>query len=111
MLIGGAPEADATTKIQRTCGAAIDLAGSTSFQDVVVLARGAAIAVGNDTGPMHLVAMAGCPSLVLFSGESNPDLCAPMPGAQGGKVEILQRASLDDLALADVLVAAQALLP
>ena len=35
------------------------------------------IAIGNDTGPMHLIAAAGCPSVVLFSRDSDPALCAP----------------------------------
>ena len=37
----------------------------------------AALAVGNDTGPAHLIAAAGAPTLVLFSGDSDPALCAP----------------------------------
>jgi len=42
---------------------------------------------------MHLIAAAGCPSVVMFSSESDPALCAP----RGADIEILQRASLDDL--------------
>ena len=78
-----------------------DLTGATSLEEVVGLARGAAIAVGNDTGPMHLIAAAGCPALVLFSAASDPDLCAP----RGERVAILRRDRLADLPVAVVLEA------
>jgi len=78
---------------------AIDLIGRTSFEDLASLARIARFAVGNDTGPMHLLATAGCPSVTLFSEDSNPDLCAPV----GPWTRVLQRPRLSDLAVADVL--------
>ncbi len=51
---------------------AIDLIGQTSFGDLADLARAARFAVGNDTGPMHLIATAGCAAITLFSNDSNP---------------------------------------
>jgi ADP-heptose:LPS heptosyltransferase len=50
------------------------------------------VAVGNDTGPMHLIAAAGAPSISLFSADSDPALCAPR-----GRVTVLSEASLADL--------------
>ena len=82
-------------------GAAFDLAGQTGLSDLATLARSARLAVGNDTGPMHLIAAAGCPSTVLFSGESDPALCAP----RGPDVTVLRRYRLADLPLSDVLAA------
>jgi ADP-heptose:LPS heptosyltransferase len=80
-----------------------DLTGQTSFGDLAELARAATLAIGNDTGPMHLLAAAGCPSLVLFSGDSDPARCAPRapPGAAG--VRVLRRADLATLAPEDVM--------
>lgn len=76
----------------------LNLCNKTSFADIVALARGALFAVGNDTGPMHLIAAAGCPSIVLFSKkESDPDLCAPR-----GKVEVLAADNIADIAPHDV---------
>jgi ADP-heptose:LPS heptosyltransferase len=75
------------------------LGGRTSFAEIAALARAAAAAIGNDTGPMHLIALAGCPSLVLFSAASKPAQTAP----RGPAVEILQRPSLATLSLDDVL--------
>ena len=63
------------------------------------MARTAHFAVGNDTGPMHLLATAGCPTVTLFSRDSNPAQCAP----RGPWTRILQRADLADLPVAAVL--------
>ena len=59
--------------------------------------------MGNDTGPMHLIGAAGCPSIVLFSGASSPYLSAPI----GPAVTSLQEASLDRLPVEKVWKAAQ----
>jgi ADP-heptose:LPS heptosyltransferase len=79
--------------------AARDLTGQTSFGDLADLARAARFAVGNDTGPMHLIATAGCPSITLFSNDSNPLQCAP----SGRWTRVLQQRDLADLPLEDVL--------
>ncbi len=79
----------------------LNLCNKTNFADIAALARGAQFAVGNDTGPMHLIAAAGCPSVALFNTTaSNPDLCAPR-----GKVKILQGTNLTDISPADVTAA------
>ena len=65
------------------------------------MARRAALAVGNDTGPTHLAAAAGCPTLALFGPESDPALCAP----RGPSVAVLRRDSLARLEVAEVRAA------
>lgn len=102
VLIGGEAEAAVLGEIARHVPEGINLCGKTGFDEIVVLARTALGAIGNDTGPMHLIAAAGAPSLVLFSRESDPDLCAPRPGAQGGKVAVLQKPDLVALSVAEV---------
>jgi ADP-heptose:LPS heptosyltransferase len=92
-VLGAGAEAPLARTIQAACPQARDLTGATSLPDIAVLARGAAGAVGNDTGPMHMIAAAGCPSVVLFSRESDPALTAP----RGPRVAILRRDSLDAL--------------
>jgi len=84
-----------------SCTGAIDLTGKTSFGDLADLGRVAEFAVGNDTGPMHLLAVAGCAALVLFSQDSDPARCAP----RGRDVRVLRRADLANLALSEVLAA------
>lgn len=72
-----------------------DLTGQTSFGDLADLGRAATVAIGNDTGPMHLLAAAGCPSLVLFSRDSDPARCVPRGPPSAPHVRVLRR---DDLA-------------
>jgi hypothetical protein len=48
---------------------------------------------------MHLIAAAGCPSVVLFSAESDPRLCAP----KGAEVVVLRRENLQGLGVDEVL--------
>ncbi|MCC7016290.1 MAG: glycosyltransferase family 9 protein [Rhodospirillales bacterium] len=105
VLLGVAAEAPLTGRICELCPAAADLAGRTGLADVAVLARKAACALGNDTGPMHLIAAAGCASVVLFSADSDPALCAP----RGAKVTVLRREPLAALDSGEVLGALRAL--
>lgn len=98
VLLGTDKEQAEIDSITAQCPQARSLAGQTSFLDILGLGRQALLAVGNDTGPMHLVAAAGTPSLVLFSADSDPDLCAPR-----GRVEILRQADLADLPPAEVM--------
>ncbi|MFQ5955370.1 MAG: glycosyltransferase family 9 protein [Kiloniellales bacterium] len=98
VLIGGADQQALLAGIAGAAPGCRDLAGLTSHAEVAVLARGAAGAVGNDTGPMHLIAAAGCPSLVLFSDASDPALCAQA----GPAVRILQHPDLAGLGVDQV---------
>jgi ADP-heptose:LPS heptosyltransferase len=102
VLIGGEAEDEVLAEIARHVPEGINLCGKTSFEEIAVLGHAALGAIGNDTGPMHLIAAAGAPSLVLFSSESDPDLCAPRPGAQGGKVAVLRKPDLVALSVAEV---------
>ncbi len=102
VTLGGNDESDLADEIARACPSVRNLAGRTSFADIVRLAQGASGAVGNDTGPMHLIAAAGCPALVLFSAESDPTLTRPV----GESISVLQR---DDLAMLDTASVVEAL--
>ena len=105
VVLGTAGERGLAAAIRQVAPAAIDLTGRTKIEDLASLARAARLAVGNDTGPMHLLAAAGCPSLVLFSAASDPALAAP----RGPHVAILRRDVLADLPLEAVWAAAEAL--
>lgn len=104
VVLGSAAEQALAHEICAGCPAALDLAGQTGLGDIVGLALAARAAVGNDTGPMHLIAAAGCPGVVLFSGASDPALCAP----RGGAVTVLRRADLADLPVEEVGLALDA---
>jgi ADP-heptose:LPS heptosyltransferase len=105
VIIGGMQESDMARTIQRRAPQARDLTGRTDFAQVAVLGARAAVAVGNDTGPLHLIAAAGAPSVALFSHDSDPALCAPR-----GRVSVLRRPSLEQLTVDQVQAAAEALL-
>lgn len=97
VLLGTASEAGITGAIAAAVPASADLTGRTGLADIVALARGAVAAIGNDTGPMHLIAGAGCKSVVLFSSASDPALCAPRAPAGAPEPIVLRRDALADL--------------
>ena len=104
VLLGIAAEAPLMERIRAFVPAAIDLSGRTELADIAALARQATCALGNDTGPMHLIAAAGCPAGVLFSAASDPALCTP----RGPRVTVLRRDSLAALDSGEVLAALRA---
>lgn len=83
---------------------ASDLIGQTTLLELAAITARATLAIGNDTGPMHLAAALGIPSIVLFSGASNPALTAPRY-PDGAFPSILRAPSLRDLKVAEVLAA------
>lgn len=100
VILGMEPERPLVEAIRAVCPTAHDLIGRTNLAEIAALARGARLAVGNDTGPMHLIAASGCPSVVLFSDDSDPALCAPR-----GRVTVLRHVDLAELPL-DAVTAA-----
>ena len=101
VLIGAQAEAAVNSTIAAAAPEAIDLTGKTSLFDIAAMATRAKIAVGNDTGPMHLIAAAGCPSVVLFSDASDPARTAP----RGPYVVVVREPNLADLPLTEVAAA------
>ena len=98
VLLGGPEETALTAAIAGAVPGAIDLAGQTDLLQLAELGRRAESAVGNDTGPMHLIAAVGCKSVVLYSHQSDPALC----GQRGRDVTILHPPNLASLSTGDV---------
>jgi len=90
VLIGTEAERDAVDQIEIAVPESLNLCGKTSLFDVATLAQNAVGAVGNDTGPMHIIAPTGCKTLVLFSANTNPKRHSPL----GDNVVTMQ---VDDL--------------
>jgi len=103
VLLGARAEQGIMALIEADAPGTVNLSGKTDFIDIAVLARGAAAAVGNDTGPMHLIALAGCASVVVYSHASDPALCAQ----RGPRVDILREECLADLTVDTVWRALQ----
>ncbi len=70
VLLGSKDDAPITTQIAKGFDV-LDLTAKTALTDIPALARGAACAVGNDTGPMHMAALAGCPVVMLFTTQTS----------------------------------------
>jgi ADP-heptose:LPS heptosyltransferase len=98
VILGGSEEADAIRVITESCAETVSLAGETSIFDIPALGRAAVACAGNDTGPMHMVAMTGCPTVAIFSTGSFPDKAAP----RGDRVVVLSRDTLADLSVDEV---------
>lgn len=72
VIAGGTAEGPLASAIRAVCPDAIDLTGRTDLFGLAALARHAAVAVGNDTGPTHMAAALGTPTLALFIDQSTP---------------------------------------
>lgn len=100
VAVGFAPSADLEAAKQ-ACPGLVDLVGQASLNELVFMAWAAAGAVGADNGLMHLIAGAGCRSVVLHDGLSDPALV----GQRGSRVTILRRPQLGGIPVAEVLAA------
>lgn len=107
VLIGALQEGAIMEEIEERTRGTLNLCNDTSFGAIAELGRRATVAVGNDTGPMHLIAAAGCPSVVLFSDTSVPEQTAP----RGETVIVVQQAKLPSLGVGAVLSAVYQAVP
>ena len=98
VIVGGAGERELAKTIP-----GLDLTGQTSLFELAAIAARASLAIGNDTGPMHLAAALNIPSIVLFSGASDPALTAPRYPDGGWPIHPPRAAALQDLPVAQVL--------
>ena len=105
VLLGGSAEADVIDVIVSQCPDALNLSGKTSLEDIAALGSKARLAVGNDTGPLHLIAAVGCPVTVLFSSASDPARARP----RGSHVTVLREEQLNALPLDKVVETLQLL--
>jgi ADP-heptose:LPS heptosyltransferase len=101
VVVGTAAERADAAHILSACPAALDLTGQTTIQMLAGLAHRAQVAVGGDTGPIHLAAAMGCRVVALFSRFSDPALAGPI-----GDVAVLRADALDQVAARDVAAAA-----
>jgi ADP-heptose:LPS heptosyltransferase len=108
IVIGTAQEKELGNQIAQTDPRILNLAGLTKIHDLPDLARGAIAAIGNDTGPMHLMAATGCPALTLFDTRySNPQRHAPY----GSKAMLLYADDIATITADQVLKTFKLLVP
>lgn len=104
VLIRGPAELEEARAIARLCPATYDI--DSNREQIVALARGARLAVGNDTGPTHMIALAGCPLVALYGKASDPVKLRPI----GDRVEMVSTAELARLEVEEVEAAVARLL-
>ncbi len=104
VIVGALQESELAHAIQRLAPRARDLTGRTDFAQIAALGARAALAVGNDTGPVHLIAATGTPTIALFSSASDPALNAPR-----GHVTVFQAPDLAEVPVETVLATALSL--
>ncbi|HEV2983741.1 MAG TPA: glycosyltransferase family 9 protein [Vicinamibacterales bacterium] len=109
VLWGPAEEAIADAVIASSQGAAVSI-GTTTIADVVALARGAAIMVSGDTGPMHVASAVRTPIVGIY-GPTRPARNGPMTpqDVTVSRDDVchchhLRRCKLDRMCLLDITV-------
>jgi hypothetical protein len=102
VIIGGKRECEVGRLIRKACTAVIDLTGHTSISDLAAIGKAAAIAVGNDTGPLHVLAAVGAPTVILLSSASRASVSAPR-GPNGEWPAVIEEPVLADLSIDRVI--------
>lgn len=79
VLVGGEAEIKAGENIVEAAGArnVVNLSGKTKVRETAAVMSEAKLFIGNDSGPAHLAAAAGCPVIVL-SGADDPKSTSPI---------------------------------
>ncbi|MBH43414.1 MAG: hypothetical protein CMP25_01330 [Rickettsiales bacterium] len=85
VIIGGSDELELCKEIKKKHPKIINLCGKLNIYKLASLSRDSLCIVGNDTGPMHLCALAKQKLVVFFTKFSDPKLCAPL----GSHVSVL----------------------
>jgi ADP-heptose:LPS heptosyltransferase len=107
----GDQERSMATPVLTALPQALDLVGKLDLPEVAAVLARAAIFIGNDSGLMHLAAAAGAPTLGLFGPTPSDEY-----GPAGAKAQAVLadgppgQGAMEDLPLARVLDAAEALL-
>lgn len=99
VAVGTAVDHDAIGEIQALAPEVISLAGKTDIGQLAEVARRSLGVIGNDTGPIHIAAIVGAPTLVLMSGKTDPERMTP----HGPDVGWLRRDQLCDLPVEEVV--------
>ena len=86
ILIGSLADKKICLQLSLISKEILNLCTATSIGQIFSLAKHSVLSVGNDTGPMHIIARANKKTLVFFTKFSDPTLCKPT----GRNVEIFK---------------------
>lgn len=105
VLVGTAADRDRVAEIVDVIPGAIDYCGKSTIEMLAFLGRHATLAIGNDTGPMHILSAVGCPVIVLFSERVPPERVKPI----GSSVTVIVKPRLDLITDSEIETAIEAL--
>lgn len=110
VLIGGPEERELLSQVvPADHPRVIDLVGQVSLRQLAALLRCAALLVSNDSGPVHLAAAVGTPTVVLFGG-SSPAAGPRRWGPCGNRHCVIWKESMEAITVEEVLGAVEELL-
>jgi len=84
ILFGGKNDTEFTNQIQSAIGGSpviLNLAGKTSLRELMSLLKSCRAFLTNDTGPMHVAAALGVPTVAIF-GSTSPELTGPFVSSE-----------------------------
>jgi len=127
LIVGDSKDAVVAAILKRGIGGnVVDITGKTGIRELIAVLSQAAIFIGNDSGPGHLAAAAGAPTVVVFGPTSEsfgftprgrrartvslPLPCRPCSLHGGRTCPVGERACLDGIDAGQVLDAAAGLL-
>lgn len=84
VVVGSKGEEIAGDEILENAGSGRNLSGRCSVDELLSILRGASLVIGNDSGPAHIAAAMGRPTVAIF-GSTSPSWTAP----RGRAVEIV----------------------
>jgi ADP-heptose:LPS heptosyltransferase len=109
VFTGSSADREAVRRILNGVPGAVDISGETSLGALCALAAGAGVFVGVDSGPSHLAAASGAPTVIVFGGINDPRRWAP----RGDHVRVLypgEGGNLGNISANRVMSAAEDLL-
>jgi ADP-heptose:LPS heptosyltransferase len=118
VVLGTKAEGDIGNQIMKLEPKAKSIIGRTDLFQLATLSERAVMAIGGDTGPMHLAAAARAPGVCLFAQEWTPQMASDLQtvwnpqtrlgraAPRGGPMVVLHAASLDAIGVDDVKYAA-----
>jgi ADP-heptose:LPS heptosyltransferase len=95
VILGSKEDKATNDQVVRGIEGILDLTGKTGLADIPSLAKGAMAAIGNDTGPMHMAAVSGCPVVMMFCNQTSSIKMHAPPKEQG--VKALEAMDLKDV--------------
>lgn len=104
VVVGGPDVSPIARRIREICPDAVDFTGRTSLLELAGLARKARAAIGNDTGPTHVVGAVGTPTLILFNDRGQPI------NSIGARTRVFFRKTFGMMPVEDVVVEARRLM-